>query len=528
MAGGYVALRFVAGPVLSVIGTLLWLGSPMHLGNLPHLRDYSKTPFFVATIVLMAVVVRERRPSRLLAAGALFGLAQGIGFGMRTDVILNFAPFLLVLFAAGAGRLVDAIPAKLACAAAALLTFALVAWPILGAYSANEGLSHVGILGLTTPFDEPLGVRRGPYDFGYVYNDAFASAEVDGDWARSHLGTTSVAPSTVPYARAARAYYLKLAATFPGDFLTRMTGSVIQTLNLPFSVTYGRAPAGATGRLGRLSERRTLLMLSLIGTGPLVAFALLVIVGLSSLRDAAVGVALLLFWTAYPFIQFHGRHTFHLEFLVIAGFMALLSVLARGAVSMTRGSFPRPWPVVRAAGLVVALGVVWALVVAAGRAVQAPQAHALLSAYEQAPVERLAPGAPLFDPPGRGARVQQAMIAIQASCPQAVVVSVRYQAPKDFDFTRPMALPARARAFLPVYALDVQGGEQSRFAGVEGPACIHVSRVLGIDQLLWIDAMVTPDWTAASLHQRVYIGTAFPVRVWLKIAQWWPSFASLG
>jgi hypothetical protein len=76
--------------------------------------------------------------------------------------------------------------------------------------------------------------------------------------------------------------------------------------------------------------------------------------------------------------------------------------------------------------------------------------------------------------------------------------------------------------------MDVPKGEPSRFIGVEGPACIHVSRVRGIDQLLWIDATVTPDWTAESLHQRVYIGTAFPQRVWLKIAHWWPSFAALG
>ena len=49
LAAGYIALRLVAGPVLSIIGVLLWLGSPMHLGNLPHLRDYSKTPFFVVS-----------------------------------------------------------------------------------------------------------------------------------------------------------------------------------------------------------------------------------------------------------------------------------------------------------------------------------------------------------------------------------------------------------------------------------------------------------------------------------------------
>jgi hypothetical protein len=197
-------------------------------------------------------------------------------------------------------------------------------------------------------------------------------------------------------------------------------------------------------------------------------------------------------------------------------------------VSITRGSFPRPLPLVRAAGLVVALGVAWVAVLVSARAAQTPQARALLRGYEQAAVEPLAPGAALFDPPGRGVRVQQAMIAIDVSCTQPAVVSVRYQAPKDFDLTRPVALPAKARAFLPVYAIDAPNREPSRFVGVEGPACIHVSRVRGIDQLLWIDATLTPGWMDAPLYQRVYIGTAFPQRVWLKIAHWWPSFATLG
>src|SRR5665213_388150 len=99
LAGGFRALRFVCGRTLAIAGTLLWMASPIHLGNLPHLRDYAKTPFFILLFIAMAFVIRERRPSRLVLAGALFGLVQGIGLGIRTDVILNFAPFLLVLFA---------------------------------------------------------------------------------------------------------------------------------------------------------------------------------------------------------------------------------------------------------------------------------------------------------------------------------------------------------------------------------------------------------------------------------------------
>ncbi len=528
ITAGYAALRSAAGPVLSAVGSLFWLISPMHLGNLPHLRDYSKTPYFLLTLVAMGVVVRERRLARLVLAGALFGLVQGIGFGMRTDVILNFAPFLLVLFVAGARRMVEDLPAKIACAVAAVLMFAVVGWPILRAYGGeSEGLSHVALLGLMTPFDEPLGIRRAAYDVGYLYNDSFAAAEVDGYWARTRRGATSTSPAAVPYATASRTYYRTLATTFPGDFLTRMAGSIIQTLNLPFGITYGRAPAGAGGVLAALGEWRTRLMLSLIGTGPLVALALLFIVGVANLRDGIVGLGLFVFWTAYPFIQFHGRHTFHLEFLVIAGFMALFSLAARSAISFWRGARPAPLAVARAAGLLAAAVLMSVIAIAVGRAVQEPQVRALLERYEDAPIQPLRVDA-LFDPPAGQARMQQAMIAVEASCPAPVSVTVRYDAPADRDFTRTMQVPASARVFMPVYANEVATGGSARFTGIDGPACVRASRIRGIDQVLWIDAVLTPGWRQQPLHQRVYLGTAFPERIWLKLAQWWPSLATLG
>jgi hypothetical protein len=120
------------------------------------------------------------------------------------------------------------------------------------------------------------------------------------------------------------------------------------------------------------------------------------------------------------------------------------------------------------------------------------------------------------------------MLGIEAACEQPASVTVRYQGGNDQDFTRPLQIPSRARVFLPIYAIDAAHGQSSRFTGVEAPACVRVSRILGIDQLLWIDATLAPDWTAKPLYERVYIGTAFPERIWLKIAHWWPSFANLG
>ena len=58
-----------------------------------------------------AIVVFEQRRVVVIAAGLAFGLIQGIGFGMRTDVILNLVPFTLALFVnadASRARLVSA------------------------------------------------------------------------------------------------------------------------------------------------------------------------------------------------------------------------------------------------------------------------------------------------------------------------------------------------------------------------------------------------------------------------------------
>lgn len=542
LTAGYIALRFVAGRALSITGTLLWLVSPMHLGNLPHLRDYSKTPFFILTLVAMAVILRERRPARLLLAGACFGLAQGLGFGMRTDVILNFAPFLLVLFAGGAQRLRDQLPIKFACAGVVFAVFTVAAWPILHAYGDTDAMSHVALLGLTTPFDAPLGIRPAPYDFGYVYNDGFVVAEVTGNWARSTAGVTSMAPAAVPYAKGARAYYLALATMFPGDFLTRMAGSVIQTVNLPFSVTYGRVPSGVTSRaLSWLLEWRTVLMLSLIGTGPFVAIALLIIIGTSNLRNGLVAAAVFVFWTTFPFIQFHGRHTFHLEFVVIAGFMALLSLVGRSVRQATRGAWPAPMSVVRATGLVVGLIAAAVIVTVTARAVQTLRVCSLLGAYEQASTENVA-GDAIFDPPVHASRVQQAMIVVsvaRSGCERPPdTVTLRYRPLQDRDFSRDVRIPpgapngAPARVFFPAYAIDLPNGDPARLTGVEvapaSAACLQIARVKGIDHLLWIDATLTPGWRDAPLHQRLYLGAAVPERLWLKLAHWWPSLTTLG
>ena len=108
----------------------------------------------------------------------------------------------------------------------------------------------------------------------------------------------------------------------------------------------------------------------------------------------------------------------------------------------------------------------------------------------------------------------------------------------EYDFSMQVTLPAThdrsaaTRVFFPAYAIDLGQGNWARFAGVEvgedGAACVRLSRVRGIDEAIWLDATLAPGWRQQPLYERLYLGPAFPERVWLKIAHWWPAVAALG
>jgi hypothetical protein len=97
MAFAYLFFRLVLPVWLSVPLTLLWLASPLHLRSLTALRDYSKAPFLVLTLLVIGTIVLRRTSSKRLAAlSALLGAALDVGFGFRFDVGLNLVPFTAV------------------------------------------------------------------------------------------------------------------------------------------------------------------------------------------------------------------------------------------------------------------------------------------------------------------------------------------------------------------------------------------------------------------------------------------------
>ena len=69
---------------LGIIATL----SPVAVGMLFALRDYSKAPFFIWCIVLLLLALRSARPSQAILCGALAGLVVGVGTGFRSDTMM--------------------------------------------------------------------------------------------------------------------------------------------------------------------------------------------------------------------------------------------------------------------------------------------------------------------------------------------------------------------------------------------------------------------------------------------------------
>ena len=534
VGAAYAAVRCGCGRIIALIVVVLWASSYRHLENLPHLRDYSKAPFFILMLLAMGIVAAERRPGRLLAVGAAFGAIQGLGFGMRTDAALNFAPFLLVLFAAASGEGMRALRSRLACAVAALMVFTVVALPILHTYAEKSSLWHVVLLGFTSPYDENLniGFPRTAYHFPYAYNDSYIEAVVRAFWARLHPADPLVTMLTPAYDRAGRVYFFRIASIFPGDVIARGVSSMAGITNLPFWLPDGDVPIGVASPVMRnIWHARGVAAQSMYGSGLLIIAAVLMIIGIQAPLYALVAFLLVWFWGAFPAIEFQGRHIFQFEFVMLAVIAWAGTLLWRVVATPAPDRFPR---FVRSVvTLVVLIGAATATLTAA-RAYQIPKARAFLASYARAAATPLSLssialphnttrlGVDLFHEPTAREQVEETMLKAEfdfAQCghPPAVGPVFRYTVSEPWfeAFSRETPLEdlgaPPTRVFLPVYSVVHNGIVVARFAGVEVPTafarCVRLSRIDDTRDIpLLIPVTMATDWQR-KLYERVRFGS---------------------
>ena len=205
------------GPLLSVAGAAAIAFSELHLKYLFGLRDYSKTPFTLALIGLLGAMV-VGRPSwrRTLAIAAGYGAVLGIGYGFRTDFLIDVPPFVLATLFFLPGGLAHNLRLKAAAIATCLVTFNVVGYPVIR-YSANLALWMPVPRrrdGICLDFQRPLGVLPAPYDVSREYLDEYAFTEVTSYAARVKPGIGHIGFCEPEYGSATRDFLSRSPAAF--------------------------------------------------------------------------------------------------------------------------------------------------------------------------------------------------------------------------------------------------------------------------------------------------------------------------
>lgn len=323
-AAVYGVFRLGMGKPLALSLAILILLSPLQLNNLPHLRDYSKAPFIIATVLLLGWLVKySLGPRKTVLIGALAGAVLGVGIGFRMDLLI-FIPAVLVTFAAftPSGFTKDA-GIKLRAVGAFTLTFVALGWPILLALGGGGNTFHVILLGLFSPFDQGLNVQPSAvYEWGYWYNDVYLSQILNSYAHRFWDIGAPMQLATQVYEQAGMAYYLEILREFPADIVTRVLAAVlkiVQTTGVESTISW----------VGKIS--------------PFVLLLSLFIMAIFSLRWAIFAIIAVLFLCGYPSLQFNERHYFQLQIvpLFFFGFLGqqilgkswqLFDVFSAGAI----------------------------------------------------------------------------------------------------------------------------------------------------------------------------------------------------
>lgn len=527
LAVSYGLFRLAAGRVASALVALLLMLLPSNLTQIPGLRDYSKVPFVLVSVWLLAwLVMRPMRRPATLAMAAVFGAVVGLGYGFRTDLMIMVPFGLAVMAFLLPGRLREVWPRNLMAAGTALLAFLIVGWPPLRGLGTTGGCQfHYSLLGSTSPFTRELALETPLYDFGDIFLDTFVDLKV-GDYGSRMMGLPVPNLCAPDYDRASGELFFRLAKTFPADLVARAYGSVLVVLRSGLTIpnVYGpvaRIPVLST-LLTWLREQSELTHV----LGPLFTAAA---IGVAWTAAPRLGIALtlfVLFLAGYPAIEFEPRHWFHLRF--IPWWSALLVVGA--TVTRLRqgcdGWQPEFW---RAVAPIVAIVLLMAGALGVVRLYQSRSAAALIRGYLAAPTETL----PVSPPNGSSVKVdwQPVDVALPpahrssdllvvtidaAGCAPAgaLDVVIRYDrdlVSHDMSSTVTVARGAPAgpptQLFFPIFAQGHLDHTYLKFAAIDVPNrttdCIsRVARVADRRALpLWLQVQVPPDWAERPLYQ---------------------------
>lgn len=332
--GCFALLRLFFSRWLAILGATILTLSPIMLSMVIAIRDYSKAPFFIWSLVILIVAVRSPHRWAAIGWGALAGMAIGLGYGFRADTIimLPIGVLFLALVWPRAGWL-----SRIGTASAFIAATLIVASPMFSTRNSG-GFGSLLMQGLTEPYQNYLGLGPAPYSFGTKYSDeltlSMIAADISKDdplWAtkegRPGEGITQAVLRSGPYV-------LGWLPSFAGDMATQALKSAMWILGMPALVSPERqvaiwklpvpsAPSFAAPLVrfyGWIGDP----LLPWVGLAGIIVFLWQ---SFAARRSETIALSIIFgAMLAYTVVQFAIRHMFHLEFFWVIGALALLRV----------------------------------------------------------------------------------------------------------------------------------------------------------------------------------------------------------
>jgi hypothetical protein len=376
----------------SIAGASAIAASGLNLFYLHKLRDYSKVPFLLASLLILGwLASRPASPRRLLALSCVFGGVIGIGLGFRTDIVIAVPLFLLTL----ACFLPAPRPRWGTRAAAVFLFVATVAatgWPVLRTYGGGSNSPHAAIMGFTEMFIDMLGLERTDYLVNQLYGDQPV------EWAARNYELITVGgpawgvTSSESYDRQARRYFLAVVRLLPADTVIHAYAAILRVTESAFDAPGQQDCETLRPSLAGSACHARNLVLGRVPTlvGPLAVAVLLVLALALNPRLGLFLTTVVLVFAGSTMLQFDPRHTFYLEFtsLWAVAFLAQRILVPWRAVREWHVPQPRT-VLLRATAAIVVLFVLPALVLIAVRPWQQRNLTTQFTRYLAADVDQM-------------------------------------------------------------------------------------------------------------------------------------------
>lgn len=234
----YAIFRLGMGRAVSVAGTLLTISSPLMVAMLPALRDVSKGPFILATILAAGYLLSHPiRIGPLLVLSLFLGIMIGVGVGFRQDCAICLPPALFALvFLAHRKEGPIGLGMRALGVALFLGAFVISASPVLLMNLRTGGNNGLYMLqGHAIYCQETMGMRRACYAPVVQSDDAFVQANLCVYNARSSHGNTEVAAKGADCFSAKAAHLLNPIANAlapPNNFKSGVFGDKLRIEHL--------------------------------------------------------------------------------------------------------------------------------------------------------------------------------------------------------------------------------------------------------------------------------------------------------